>query len=161
MAKNRYDPKSIDELMGKWSNKITRFGVKTDSLQVLQAELDKALGPILSKKCRVANYRDGTLVIEAVSATLATRLNYLKLDILSHLRQNGFAECGQVKVTSNPDAQLRLSEPKPSFKTQKSCRTMSESTAEQLTELAAHAPPSLQAKLLKLATHAAKNKKKK
>ncbi|WP_338324828.1 hypothetical protein [Pseudoalteromonas phenolica] len=50
MAKNRYDPKSIDELMGKWSNKITQFGAKTDSLQVLQAELDKALGPILSKK---------------------------------------------------------------------------------------------------------------
>jgi hypothetical protein len=161
MAKNRYDPKSIDELMGKWSNKITQFGAKTDSLQVLQAELDKALGPILCKKCRVANYRDGTLIIEAASATLATRLNYLKLDILSHLRKNGFAECGQVKVASNPDAQLRLSEPKASLKPQKSGRTMSEDTAAQLTELAQYAPPSLQAKLLKLATHATKNRQKK
>ena len=142
MAKNRYDPKPINEVMGKWSNRISQFGAKTGDLQRLQVELDSALGPVLCKKCRVANYREGTLIIEAISATLATRLNYLKLDILTHIRSHGFAECAQIKVTSNPEAQLRLSEPKKSQQTTSAGRTMSKNTAAQLTELAKSAPPS-------------------
>lgn len=161
MAKNRYDPKPVNELMGKWSKKLDSFSDKTSNLKRLQEEVERSLGPILSKKCRVANYREGTLIIEAVSATLATRLNYLKSDMLSHLRKAGFVECCQIKITSNPNAQQRLSEPRSKKATPTTYRVMSDETAEQLKALAEHAPGKLQEKLLKLAAHAKGNRQKK
>ncbi|NOU51826.1 DUF721 domain-containing protein [Pseudoalteromonas sp. JBTF-M23] len=164
MAKNRYDPKQLNELMGKWSDKLLNYSDKSKKMAELQACLERAIGPILSKKSRVANYRDGILIIEAASATLATRLNYLKMDILSQFRQSGMIECSQVKVTTNPEAQQRLSSShnpgKQSQSKEPSGRIMSEHTAAQLKELASNAPPSLQAKLLKLAAHAQKSAKK-
>ncbi|CAH9063569.1 hypothetical protein PSECIP111951_03223 [Pseudoalteromonas holothuriae] len=157
MAKSRYDPKQLNELMGKWSNKLVNYTDKSKKMAELQQCLEKAIGPILSKKSRVANYRDGTLVIEAASATLATRLNYLKMEILSQFRKAGMIECSQVKITTNPEAQQRLAtrQDKGKLQNTQTCnRVMSEQTAEQLKELASNAPPSLQAKLLKLAAHA-------
>ncbi|WP_105167317.1 DUF721 domain-containing protein [Pseudoalteromonas sp. T1lg23B] len=164
MAKNRYDPKQLNELMGKWSDKLSNYSHKSQTMAQLQHCLEAAIGPILSKKARVANYRDGTLIIEAASATLATRLNYLKMEILSQFRQAGMIECAQVKVVTNPEAQQRLT-PRDNTSTQHkqqyTGRVMSEQTAAQLTDLASNAPPSLQEKLLKLAAHAQKAKQKK
>ncbi|CAM4120750.1 DUF721 domain-containing protein [Pseudoalteromonas byunsanensis] len=163
MAKNRYDPKQLNELMGKWSDKLSNYTHKSQTMAQLQHCLEDAIGPILSKKARVANYREGTLVIEAASATLATRLNYLKMEILSKFRQAGMVECAQVKVVTNPEAQQRLT-PRDSQSIQhkelNTGRVMSAQTAAQLTELATNAPPSLQEKLLKLAAHAQKQSKK-
>ncbi|MBD1580992.1 DUF721 domain-containing protein [Pseudoalteromonas sp. S16_S37] len=165
MARNRYDPKQLNELMGKWSDKLLNYSDKSKKMAELQACLERAIGPILSKKSRVANYRDGILIIEAASATLATRLNYLKMDILSQFRQSGMIDCSLVKITTNPEAQQRLSPShnpngRSSQNEEQSGRIMSEHTAAQLKELASNAPPSLQAKLLKLASHAQKSAKK-
>ncbi|MCF6434932.1 MULTISPECIES: DUF721 domain-containing protein [Pseudoalteromonas] len=163
MAKNRYDPKQLNELMGKWSDKLSDYTHKSQTMAHLQHTLEAAIGPILSKKARVANYRDGTLVIEAASATLATRLNYLKMEVLSKFRQAGMIECTQVKVVTNPEAQQRLTprdNKQGQSKEPNTGRVMSEQTAAQLVELAQNAPPSLQEKLLKLATHAQKKGKK-
>ncbi|AOT09734.1 DUF721 domain-containing protein [Pseudoalteromonas luteoviolacea] len=157
MAKNRFDPKSLSELAPKWSNKISSYVEKAQDIAALQAPLNKALGPILSKKCRVSNYHNGTLCIEAASATLATRLGYLKMEILSEFRQSGFHDCSQVKITTNPEAQQRLSQRqvRTQPKSEKQHK-LSESTAEQLTMLAESAPEGLKEKLLKLARHAKK-----
>ncbi|MCF6439079.1 DciA family protein [Pseudoalteromonas luteoviolacea] len=157
MAKNRFDPKSLSELAPKWSNKLSNYVEKAQDIAALQAPLNKALGPILSKKCRVSNYHQGTLCIEAASATLATRLGYLKMEILSEFRQSGFHDCSQVKITTNPEAQQRLSQRQksPQSKPEKQHK-LSESTAEQLTMLAESAPDGLKERLLKLARHAKK-----
>ncbi|MBE0369313.1 DciA family protein [Pseudoalteromonas aurantia] len=159
MAKNRFAPKQLNELMGKWSNKMVSYSEKSQAMSQWQSCLEKAVGPVLIKKCRIGNYRDGTLVIEAASATLATRLNFLKMDILSQFRASGMFECAQVKIVTNPEAQQRLT-PKKENKTindeTHKRRSMSEQTGLQLIELANNAPSSLQAKLLKLASHAQK-----
>ncbi|WP_440054210.1 DUF721 domain-containing protein [Pseudoalteromonas sp. T1lg65] len=161
MVKNRYNPKPLNELMGRWSDKLSQYGEKSEQVAELQTCLEQSLGPVLSKKCRVGHYRDGILVIEAASATLATRLNFLKMDMLSTFRKAGLHDCIQIKITTNPEAQQRLAnrieQPKQNYKTS---RTMSEQTANQLMELAENAPPGLKAKLEKLAEHA-KNKQKK
>jgi hypothetical protein len=149
--------------MGKWSDKLNAYGEKSQEMAKLQQCLENAIGPVLSKKSRVANYRHGTLVIETASATLATRLNYLKMEILSQFRQAGMVDCAQVKITTNPDAQQRLTPPSVLNKTESTTgnkRQMSSQTAQQLQELAKNAPPSLQTKLLKLATHAQTTDKK-
>lgn len=164
MAKNRYDPKQINELMGKWSDKIVSYSEKSQTMANWQTCLQAAVGPVLIKKCRVGNYRDGTLVIEAASATLATRLNYLKMEILSQFRAAGMIDCAQVKVITNPEAQQRLTPPRDISNNStelNNTRKMSEQTGLQLTELAKNAPPSLQAKLLKLAQHAKSTTQKK
>lgn len=156
MAKNRYSPKQLDELLGKWSSKITRFSDKLTHLESFQNILNIALGPVISKKCRVANYRDSILIIEAASTTLATRLNYLKMDILSEFRKAGLVECSQVKIITNPEVQQRLGirEIGSNKNYAISKKKMSKETAEQLNELAKNAPKGLQEKLLKLASHA-------
>ncbi|MDK1289599.1 DUF721 domain-containing protein [Pseudoalteromonas umbrosa] len=157
MAKNRFDPKSLSELAPKWSNKLSNYIEKAQDIAALQAPLNKALGPILSKKCRVSNYHQGTLCIEAASATLATRLGYLKMEILTEFRQSGFHDCCQVKVTTNPEAQQRLAQrPVKSKPIPENRHKLSESTAEQLTMLAESAPDGLKERLLKLAKHAKK-----
>jgi hypothetical protein len=164
MAKNRYAPKQLNELMEKWSDKMVSYTEKSLAMAQWQTCLEHAVGPVLIKKCRVGNYHDGTLVIEAASATLATRLNFLKMDILSQFRSAGMIECAQVKVITNPEAQQRLTpkrnERLSSIK-QNSNQMMSEQTAQQLIEIARDAPPGLQAKLLKLAQHGKNNKQKK
>ncbi|MGO2074121.1 MAG: DciA family protein, partial [Pseudoalteromonas sp.] len=113
--------------------------------------------PNLSKKCRVSQYQDGTLMIEAISAPIALRLNYLKMDILSHFRSQGMVELAQVKITANPQATQRLA-PEMSVKGAQAAapkkRKMSEKTAEHLNAIAADAPPSLKEKLQRLAKHA-------
>ena len=112
----------------------------------------------MGDKCRVSNYRDGTLMIEAVSAPIALRLNYLKMDMLSHFRAAGMAELGQIKITANPQATQRLSTANKSGSPAVSnSRKMSEQTADYLNAIASSAPPSLKEKLERLALHG-KNK---
>lgn len=155
VTKNRYNPKPLNEVMGGWSDKLSQYGQTSAQAEQLQTCLADTLGPVLSKKCRVAHFRDGVLTIEAASATLATRLNFLKMDLLSAFRQVGLHDCTMVKITTNPEAQQRLSNkieaPKSSYR---SNRTMSAATAAHLLSLAESAPPSLKAKLEKLAKHA-------
>ncbi|RXF02907.1 DUF721 domain-containing protein [Pseudoalteromonas sp. PS5] len=161
LAKNRYNPKPLDEVMGGWSDKLNQYGQKSAQAAQLQTCLVETLGPILSKKCRVAHYREGTLTIEAASATLATRLNFLKMDILSAFRKAGVHDCALVKITTNPEAQQRLNNTVESPSTAyKANRNMSQATGEQLLALAESAPPSLKAKLEKLAKHATPAQKK-
>ncbi|KZN37359.1 hypothetical protein N475_16835 [Pseudoalteromonas luteoviolacea DSM 6061] len=154
MAKNRFNPKPLSELAPKWSDKLTNYVEKSQDINALQSPLEEALGPILSKKCRVANYAQGTLFIEAASATLATRLGYLKMEILSAFRQSGLHDCGQIKITSNPEAQQRLQkELKQTPQKTPEKPGLSQETANQLSQLAEAAPPGLKEKLLKLASH--------
>ncbi|AZZ99604.1 DUF721 domain-containing protein [Pseudoalteromonas sp. R3] len=161
MSKNRFDPKPLGELAGGWSDKLSGYMQKAQGITELQQPLQNALGPVLSKKCRVANYQEGTLYVEAASATLATRLNYLKMEILSSFRAAGYHDCCQVKIGTNPEAQQRLTKPQNQIKTPNSSysgRQMSEQTAGDLMALAEHAPAGLKEKLLRLAKHGRQKK---
>lgn len=163
MSKNRFDPKPLDELAGSWSDKLHGYMQKAQGIAELQQPLHNALGPVLSKKCRVANYQDGTLYVEAASATLATRLNYLKMEILSNFRAAGLHDCCQVKIGTNPEAQQRLTQPVNQVKTPQATYTgtgrhMSTQTADDLMALAELAPAGLKEKLLRLAKHGEQKK---
>ena len=102
MAKDRYAPKPLTDIMAGLNNRLSAYAGKSQALDKQQVLLKEFLGPKLAEKCRVSNYRDGTLMIEAVSAAIALKLNYLKMDMLSHFRAAGMAELGQIKITANP-----------------------------------------------------------
>ncbi|CCQ10339.1 Zn-ribbon-containing, possibly RNA-binding protein and truncated derivatives [Pseudoalteromonas luteoviolacea B = ATCC 29581] len=162
MAKNRYAPKALDEVVQGLSvgDKLKRFASSNGQQTQLQAAINEALGPILCKKCRVSHYREGTVFLEAASSTLATRLQYMKMEMLSSVRNAGFPDCVQIKISSNPEVQTRLAVREKmtpyTSTTFQSTRTMSQQTAHQLEAIAEHAPDSLKEKLLKLAKHAKK-----
>ena len=158
MAKDRYAPKAVGDIMAGLSGRLASYAGKTQGLSSQQTILDDFLGETLSKKCRVSNYRDGTLMIEAVSAPIALRLNYLKMDMLSHFRAAGMIELGQINITANPQATQRLSATNKPEQKPVSKRQMSEQTADYLSAIAADAPPSLKAKLERLAQHGRKKK---
>ncbi|WP_404341317.1 DciA family protein [Pseudoalteromonas mariniglutinosa] len=159
MAKDRYAPKALNDIMAGLSGRLSSYAGKSQSLSTQQALLQSFLGDTLSAKCRVSNYRDGTLMIEAISAPIALRLNYLKMDMLSHFRAAGMAELGQIKITTNPQATQRLTALKNELnKKPATQRQMSAQTADHLTALAANAPASLKAKLERLARHGKHNK---
>jgi hypothetical protein len=159
MAKDRYAPKPLTDIMAGLNNRLSAYAGKSQALDQQQTLLRDFLGTKLADKCRVSNYRDGTLMIEAVSAPIALRLNYLKMDMLSHFRAAGMAELGQIKITANPQATQRLSTvSKTSGTATTNSRKMSLQTAEHLTALAASAPPSLKEKLERLARHGSNKK---
>ncbi|MFC3033067.1 DciA family protein [Pseudoalteromonas fenneropenaei] len=169
MAKNRYAPKALDEVFATLQDrgKMQRYATQSAQQAQWQALLQQILGPIIGKKCRVSHYREGILFIEAASPTLATRLQYLKGDLLSGFRANGLPDCASLKITSSPEAQTRLQkanrvkESSASYQSgqEQNTRQLSEATAAQLEALAQQAPPSLRAKFLKLAALADKHKK--
>ncbi len=156
MAKDRYAPKPLTDIMAGLNNRLAAYAGKSQALDTQQQLLCDFLGPKLGEKCRVSNYRDGTLMIEAVSAPIALRLNYLKMDMLSHFRAAGMVELGQIKITANPQATQRLSATSKPEEKPVSKRQMSEQTADYLSAIAADAPPSLKAKLERLAQHGRK-----
>jgi len=157
MAKDRYAPKPLNDIISGLTGRLAAYAGKSEALNKPQNILTDFLGPNLSKKCRVSKYQDGTLMIEAISAPIALRLNYLKMDILSHFRAQGMAELGQIKITANPQATQRLTPEQGTNGAQTQAhkkRPMSQQTADHLNAIAADAPPSLKAKLERLAKHA-------
>lgn len=158
MAKDRYAPKPLNDIMVSLNNRLSAYAGKSQALDTQQSLLREFLSPKLADKCRVSNYRDGTLMIEAVSAPIALKLNYLKMDMLSHFRSAGMAELGQIKITANPHATQRLSMNNKDVTGKAiNSRKMSMQTADYLIAIAASAPQSLKEKLERLALHG-KNK---
>ncbi|QFU03731.1 hypothetical protein FIU82_01700 [Pseudoalteromonas sp. THAF3] len=165
MAKDRYAPKQLDEVLGQLSprmgSRIASYSAKSQQLSQQQTVLREVIGENLAKKCRVANIRDDALIIEAQSATIALKLNYVKMDILSAFRQQGLAQLCQVKIQTSPDAARRLtpqSQTGSNKTTAPKKRAMSEQSAEYLEHVAENAPPSLQEKLRRLALHGRQKK---
>ena len=158
MAKDRYAPKTIDDLMAGMSNKFTSYLDKSQKLSHFQDLLEQSLSAPMAKKCRVSNYRDAILVIETDSAAVAMRLNYMKMSIMSDLRKNGLPELSQIKVQTNPQAFANRSTPlsQKENNSQKKNLVLSENTANSLLEVAKSAPPSLKEKLERLARHSKK-----
>lgn len=166
MAKDRYAPKQLNDVVAKLSPRlgagIARHQNKHSEHQAYHAVLAEAVGPNLEKKCKISDIEQGTLVIETASASIAMKLNYIKMDILSAFRQAGMADLCQVKISHNVKSSLQstaaaTAKKSPTVEKAKQ-QTMSESTAESLEQLAADAPPSLQAVLLRLAKHGRQKK---
>ncbi len=157
MAKDRYAPKTLDDVMSGLSGKLKAYEGKSLELSKFQRLLESSIGGPMAQKCQVSNYRDNILIITADSAAVAMRLNYMKMGILTDLRKNGLAELSQVKVQTNPKS-AKFSQPQIKISdADMNHRCMSDNTANSLLEVAEHAPPSLKAKLEKLARHRGKN----
>lgn len=109
----------------------------------------------LTEQCRVANYRQGILIIEVSSASWLTRLRYEQEKLRSLLRQNGLSGLSSIQFKINPE----LNRNKCELHCDDSAayqRQITPQSAEMLLALADNCSPKLKSSLIKLAKHATK-----
>ncbi|OOE46321.1 hypothetical protein BZG06_00270 [Salinivibrio kushneri] len=145
-------PRSTLHLLESDPNNIAQRAVELAKLNKLILAL---LPGETSKACRVANYRDGVLVVEAGSAAWAMRLNYERQHLLSVLRQKGLASLTTIEVKINPALAAADREDKEAAPP----RHLSQASGELLRALGEGASPKLKARFEALAKLAEDQKK--
>ncbi|MFI8415189.1 DUF721 domain-containing protein [Serratia sp. NPDC078593] len=109
--------------------------------------------------CRVANFRQGILVLETANASWMMRLRYEQPNLLSALRAQILPSLSSIDIRINPALMAKGSnQPQNSDKTTASgqsdapMRQLSEESAEQLRGLANRSPEKLRKTLERLAS---------
>ncbi|MGL5291851.1 MAG: DUF721 domain-containing protein [Vibrionaceae bacterium] len=120
-------------------------------LSQLDQKIKMLLSPALAKNCRVANYRDNTLIIQASSASWATRFQYEQQTLTDQLRQSYLPHLKQIKITVNPELALAQIESFRSLHKKKQLQ-ISEQTADNLLKLAAHTDEKVSKRLQQIAS---------
>ncbi|TMO86530.1 DciA family protein [Pseudoalteromonas spongiae] len=150
MAKNRFAPKPLGDVLTNLPNRLQQFSNKNQENKQLQNLLEQILDQNMLQKCTIANYQDGTLVLNAQSAAVAMRLNYMKMSLLSDFRRLGLPELCQIKIQTSPRSAKNLQANQQQQQSQEKKR-LTKSAQQSLLEVAQHAPDSLRLKLEKLA----------
>lgn len=150
MAKNRFAPKPLGDVLTNLPNRLQQFSNKNQENKQLQNLLEQILDQNMLQKCTIANYQDGTLVLNAQSAAVAMRLNYMKMSLLSDFRRLGLPELCQIKIQTSPRIAKSLQANQQHQQSQEKKR-LTKSAQQSLLEVAQHAPDSLRLKLEKLA----------
>ncbi|NRA70705.1 MAG: DUF721 domain-containing protein [Gammaproteobacteria bacterium] len=147
----RRTPDSINKLLSQGSGKLAKLQHKAYQLQVINRIITAELLPGSEEYCRVANLRNGTLVLEVASGAWFTRLQSMRINLLNQLRERVSSSLISIEVKVNPALFVTKPEPKPNQ------RKISAQTAEHLSALAQHSPPELAEILLRLAKLARRN----
>ena len=150
MAKNRFAPKPLGDVLTNLPNRLQQFSNKNQENKQLQNLLEQILDKNMLQKCTIANYQDGTLVLNAQSAAVAMRLNYMKMSLLTDFRRLGLPELCQIKIQTSPRSAKSLQANQQQQQSQEKKR-LTKSAQQSLLEVAQHAPDSLRLKLEKLA----------
>jgi hypothetical protein len=130
------------------------FGkIQQHAQKIAQANqaVSSILAPNVAKMCRVANIRDGYLLIEASSAAIKMKLDYDRLYLLSQLRGQGFANLMSVEIKVNPS--LYLNEQTTEINEQSKARqpAVSDVAADYLRMVAQGAPDKIKKRLENIA----------
>ncbi len=141
----RHTPDSIHHLMTSKSGKLAKIQQKASQLQLINHFLTNNLLPGCDDYCRVANLRQGILVIEVASGAWATRLQQLRIEFMAQIRQQIIPTLLSIEIKVNPALFVKAEPAKPNT------RKISQQTAEHLESLAEQAPAGLAATLLRLA----------
>ncbi|WP_341502935.1 DciA family protein [Gallaecimonas sp. GXIMD4217] len=154
-------PDSLKDLAQRPGSGVADLQQRALLLRRLNQAYAKLVGEPLASQSRVANLRQGTLVIEVASAAWLTRLRYQREELLSQFRQQIHPSLTSLDLRINPAAARRPGSPEQrdvlttpiqgqdSLKENR--RRISSEAAARLKELAADAPPGLKEKLERLA----------
>ncbi|AVV84123.1 hypothetical protein SPWS13_2357 [Shewanella putrefaciens] len=108
-------------------------------------------GPV-AEQLKVANFRQGVLVIETTSAAWAARINFQKPKLLAQLQAETLTILTAIEVKVNPRLALYDAKPKQAHK------ELSPAAAEHIAALAENISGTLGEKLKRLASLASRNK---
>lgn len=145
-------PQSIDTLLG--DSQLHNVQQRATALLQLNQAVRALLPRELQSHCRVANFRQGILILEIANASFALRLRYQTPALISALRQNTLPTLVTIEHRINPALAVSATSVRETaqshYQTDKK-RTISPQTAEHLRVLASHSPKALREKLEKLA----------
>ena len=148
------EPKVLTSLLSQGAL-LSKIKERTVALSQLTKVIDELLPPPLNQQYRVANYRQGVLILEVSSASWLTRLKYEQSNLLSGIRQKILPSLSSIQYKINPT--IATSYPQSvilSDKNVKISNVISKQTAIYLNAVAEQAPDKLKKQLIKLANHA-------
>lgn len=148
----RRAPDSLSSILSQGSGKLAKIQQKAHHLQVINQLLTNDYLPGCDDYCRVANLRNGILVLEVASGAWLTRLQSMRINLLNQLRERVLPSLISIEIKVNPQLFVTDKEFKPNQ------RKISAETAQHLSALAENAPTELAEKLLRLAKLARRNK---
>lgn len=150
MAKKLKLPKDMSALFTSSSGTLAQIASKSNSLTIL-ADILRQVSPDLPEDVwHIANFKQNILVIEVKSSVWSQRLQFERNNIcraLSDATDEMFTQI-EIKVSPYRNKAPQLNPIKPSVS---SNVRLSQSTANQLLEVAENAPQGLREKLEKLA----------
>lgn len=134
---------------------LSQIKERTFALGKLAQVIDELLPSLFKQHYRIANYRQGVLVLEVSSASWLTRLKYEQSNLLSGIRSKILPSLSSIQYKINPDI---CSETSPviecSKKNHSKTSTLTVASATYLYAIAEKAPDKLKKQLIKLANNA-------
>lgn len=148
------EPKVLTSLLSQGAL-LSKIKERTVALSQLTKVIDELLPTPLNQQYRVANYRQGVLILEVSSASWLTRLKYEQGNLLSGIRQKILPSLSSIQYKINPTIATSYSQSVIlSDKNVKISNVISKQTAIYLNAIAEQAPDKLKKQLIKLANHA-------
>lgn len=136
-----------DEIIA--DSRLSQLQKHAQEIMMINKELKTILPRGAEDHCRVANIRDGQLIIEVASAGIKMKIDYERRSILNQLRSRGFARLMAVSVQINPE--LYKTRALKEEKESKAREPISENAAQYLQMVADGASPKVKARLESLA----------
>ncbi|MFQ1016362.1 DUF721 domain-containing protein [Gilliamella sp. Occ3-1] len=134
---------------------LSKIQDRTNALNSLAKVVNDLLQSPMNQQCRVANYRQGVMILEVSTASWLTRLKYEQSNLISEIRKNILPSLSSIQYQINPDISVRWSHN--NYQSDKSSLVSSvitQKSAMFLYALAENAPDKLKKQLIKLANHA-------
>lgn len=147
------EPEILTSIFTKTSS-LSQIQERINALSKLTYAVNELLPSPLKQQCRIANYRQGVLVIQVSSASWLTRLKYEQSNLLSTLRQKLLPSLSSIQYQIDPNMTVKVSQQVDSVKNVPILGVMTPESAMCLYALAESAPDSLKKQLIKLANHA-------
>jgi len=146
MTTHKKQPKPITLLLKK-----NHYQQNTSLITKLDMVLQRYLKQHNISDCRIGNIENGSLVVETPSSIWLQRLQFIRSDLLSELRQH-HSSLLNIKIKVNPNlAKLSKPELKKNKLVKKRAKKMSKDVAQSFLALAENADPQLKKALQSLA----------
>lgn len=100
-------PRSIDNLFSDATDTNRMFLARIQQRAIMLLKLNRAIRTLLPAPlrpwCRVANFRQGVIVLETANASWKMRLHYEQTQLLSTLRAQILPSLSSIDIRINPD----------------------------------------------------------
>ncbi|NRD75847.1 DUF721 domain-containing protein [Shewanella sp. VB17] len=144
-------PQDLSQLLHQ-RGQLPNIAEKAELLMHLEHYVKKVLTGPVSEQLKVANFRQGVLVIETTTAAWAARINFQKANILQQLQAETLPMLSAIQVKVNPSLLMYAA------RATKNNNQITKIAATHIEALAEHAGGSLAIKLKRLAALASRSK---